>query len=120
MSIKLFDAELKVMEVVWEHGDLPAKEIVEVLRKQIAWNKNTTYTVIKKCVEKGALERIEPNFICRARISKEEVQTFEVNELVNKLFDGSESLFFASLVDKKSVPADVLERLKKFVEGDNQ
>jgi len=122
MQIKLFDSELQVMEVIWKEGDLPAKRIAKILGAQIGWNKNTSYTVIKKCVEKGAIERIEPHFICRARISKEEVQTFEVEELVNKLFDGSESLLFASLVDRKKVPDDVLERLKKLVatEGERQ
>jgi len=120
MRIKLFDSELQVMEVIWREGDLSAKHIAEILGAQIGWNKNTSYTVIKKCVEKGAIERIEPHFICRARISKEETQAFEVDELVNKLFDGSESLLFASLMDRKNIPGDVLERLKQLVvtEGD--
>ena len=115
MSIKLFDSEFKVMEVVWKQGELPAKKIVEVLREQIGWNKNTTYTVIKKCVKKGAIERIEPHFICRPLISKKEAQAFEVDELVNKLFDGSESLFFASLIDRAKIPDDALERLRNFM-----
>ena len=122
MSIKLFDSELKVMEVIWKEGSLPAKRIAEILGEQIGWNKNTSYTVIKKCVAKGAVERIEPNFICRSLISREQAQAFEVDELVNKLFDGSESLLFASLIDREKVPDDVLEKLKKLVasEGDGQ
>jgi len=116
MHIKLFDSELQVMEVIWKKGDLPAKQIAKILEKQIGWNKNTSYTVIKKCVEKGAVERTEPHFICRALISKEQTQAFEVDELVNKLFDGSESLLFASLLDRKKVPGDVLSRLRMFVE----
>ena len=122
MSVKLFDSELKVMEVIWKEGDLPAKRVAEILGEQIGWNKNTAYTVIKKCVSKGAIERIEPNFICRPLISREQAQAFEVGELVNKLFEGSESLLFASLIDREKVPDDVLERLKKLVvtEGDGQ
>ena len=122
MSVKLFDSELKVMEVIWKEGSLPAKRIAEILGEQIGWNKNTSYTVIKKCVAKGAVERIEPNFICRSLISREQAQAFEVDELVNKLFDGSESLLFASLIDREKVPDDVLERLKKLVtsEGDDR
>ena len=53
--MKLFDSELKVMEVLWEQGDKPAREIVDVLSERIGWNKNTTYTVIKKCIEKARL-----------------------------------------------------------------
>jgi len=115
MSIKLFDSELKVMEVLWSEGDITAKRIVEILKAQIDWNKNTTYTVIKKCVEKGAVERIEPHFICRALVSKEDAQDYEIDELTNKLFDGSASLLFASLLERQAIPNDVLEKLKNIV-----
>ena len=57
MNTKLYDSELKVMEVLWKEGDDSAKHISEILNAEIGWNKNTTYTVIKKCVAKGAIER---------------------------------------------------------------
>ena len=115
MSIKLFDSEFKVMEVLWKEGDLPAKQVADILGEQIGWNKNTSYTVIKKCVGKGAILRIEPHFICRALISKEEAQAFEVDELVNKMFEGSEGLLFASLMERGKITNDVLDKLKKLV-----
>ena len=64
MAIKLFDSELKVMDVLWKEGDKTAKQISDILKEEIGWNMNTTYTVIKKCIAKGAIERSEPNFIC--------------------------------------------------------
>ena len=57
--MKLFDSEWKVMEVLWQENDRTAKEISLRLADSIGWNKNTTYTVIKKCIEKGAIERRE-------------------------------------------------------------
>ena len=66
MRIKLFDSELKVMEVLWRNGPLPAGRIAKILKAETGWNRNTTYTVIKKCIEKGAVMRTEPNFICTA------------------------------------------------------
>ena len=112
MSAKLFDSELKVMEVIWKEGSLSAKAIAETLGASVGWNKNTTYTVIKKCIEKGAIERTEPNFICRALISKDEVQGAELDELVDKLFDGSAELLFASLVGRKKLSEDMIKKLK--------
>ena len=55
MNTKLYDSELKVMEVLWKEGDDSAKHISEILNAEIGWNKNTTYTVIKNCVAKGAI-----------------------------------------------------------------
>ena len=53
MEKTLFDSERKVMEVIWKEGDVTAKQISLTLRDTIGWNKNTTYTVIKKCIQKG-------------------------------------------------------------------
>ena len=69
MEQQLFDAELHVMRLLWSEGDKSAKELVTILRDSIGWNKNTTYTVIKRLVQKGAIERIEPGFICHPLIS---------------------------------------------------
>ena len=68
MDIKLFDSELKIMNVLWTQGDVSAKHISNVLKEEIGWNMNTTYTLIKRCIKKGAIERLEPNFICHALI----------------------------------------------------
>lgn len=91
--MKLFDSELKVMEVLWEQEPRSAKEIVEILSARIGWNKNTTYTVIKKCIEKGAIEREEPGFLCRALVTRDEVAQSETEQLIDKMFGGSSELF---------------------------
>lgn len=119
MSIKLFDSELRVMEILWREGDKTAKQIVDILSQQIGWNKNTTYTVIKKCIDKGAIKRTEPNFICHALIPREQVQAQETTELINKMFDGSISLLFASIVDNKNLSKVDIERLKQIVNNLN-
>ena len=89
MDIKLFDSELKVMDVLWKQGDAPAREIARVLTDELGWNVNTTYTLIKRCMKKGAIERSEPGFFCHALIPKSAVQEAETDELINKVYDGS-------------------------------
>lgn len=116
MDIKLFDSELKVMNVLWREGDMTAKHISDVLKEETGWNMNTTYTLIKRCIKKGAIERSEPNFMCHALIPKEEVQEAETNELINKIFDGSASNLFAALLSSKKIPAEQIKRLKQIVE----
>ena len=54
MQSKLFDSELKVMGVLWREGDCAAKHISDVLKQEVGWNMNTTYTLIKRCIGKGA------------------------------------------------------------------
>lgn len=116
MNLKLFDSELKVMENLWKEGDLTARQLVKLLQEQVGWNKNTTYTVIKKCIDKGAIKREEPNFLCHALITKEQAQTQEVDELIDKMFGGSADLLFASLLGKKKLSESTMEKLKSMIE----
>jgi len=116
MDIKLFDSELKVMDILWKEGDCTARHIAEVLSVQVGWNINTTYTLIKRCMKKGAILRSEPNFMCHALIPKEQVQEAETEELINKIYDGSTDKLFAALLGRKKLSRDEIDRLKKLVD----
>ena len=116
MQVKLFDSELKIMGVLWREGDATAKHISDVLKEETGWNKNTTYTLIKRCIKKGAIKRSEPNFMCHALISKEEVQKAETEELINKVYDGSVDKLFAALLGSRKLSARQIEKLKQIVE----
>ncbi len=114
--IKLFDSERKVMEVLWREGTLTAGQVVKILKEETGWNRNTTYTVIKKCVEKGAIKRSEPGFVCEALISRQEVQDYETEELIDKMFDGSKEKFFAAFLDGKKLSKKEVEQLRRMIE----
>lgn len=116
MTVKLFDSELKVMNVLWKNGDTTAKRIAEILGEEVGWNVNTTYTVIKKCVTKGAIERREPNFLCHALMTQREARENETAELIDKLYEGAADKLVACLIDSKRLSADDIARLKAMVE----
>ena len=113
--MKLFDSELKVMDVLWRLGDRTAKEISSILGEETGWNVNTTYTLIKRCIKKGAIERSEPNFMCHALIPKEQVQEAETNELINKVYDGSVDKLFSALLGRKKLSQSQIEKLEQIV-----
>ena len=115
MDIKLFDSELKVMDVLWKRGDTPAREIARELTGELGWNVNTTYTLIRRCIKKGAIERSEPDFMCHALIPKSDVQAAETDELINRIYDGSADKLFAALLGRKKLSAEQLERLRQIV-----
>lgn len=117
MIVKLFDSELKVMNVLWREGDSTAKHISNVLNEEIGWNMNTTYTLIKRCIKKGAIKRTEPNFMCHALIPREKVQLEETKELIDKMFDGSIDKMFAALIGNKQLSARQIQELKDLVKN---
>ena len=115
--MKLFDSELKVLDVLWEQGETTAKGIVDILREKVGWSRTTTYTVIKKCIDKGAVGREEPNFICRALVSKKQTQETEIKELVNKLFGGMSDQLVTSILWQKDHTPEEIERLKDIIKN---
>lgn len=116
MNAKLFDSELKVMEVLWREGDTPARQIAALLTEEVGWNVNTTYTLIKRCMKKGAIARSEPGFLCHALIPREAVQAAETDELIDRLYGGSADRLFSALLDRKRLSPQELRRLWELVE----
>jgi predicted transcriptional regulator len=114
-TVKLFDSELKIMDIVWEKEPVSAKEISLIAADTIGWNKNTTYTIIKKLIEKNAIVRTEPNFVCTSLIKKEDVQKAETMNLIDKLYNGSKKAFFAAFIEE-NISEDELAELKKLIE----
>lgn len=115
-SIKLFDSELKLMKLLWGNAPITAKELTLLASEAYEWNKNTTYTIIKKLIEKNAIKRDEPNFVCSPLVTKEQVQEIETENLINKLFNGSKKAFFAAFINKQKLSADEIEELKRIIE----
>lgn len=114
---RLFDSESKVMELLWDREPVSAKELSVVAAEKIGWNKNTTYTILKKLEAKGFIQREEPGFICRSRVSRREVQQAELQSLADRLFAGSKKALFSALLEEETLSADEIaawrERLGK-------
>ena len=116
MKEKLFDSEAKIMEIIWERGPLPAKEISLIAADRIGWNKNTTYTVIKKLEAKGFIRRDEPGFICTPLVSQEEMQKKEALTLLNKFFGGSRKALFSALLEEEDLTDSEIQELRELID----
>ncbi len=117
MQEKLFDSEAKVMEIMWERGPLSAKEISLIAAETIGWNKNTTYTVIKKLEAKGFIRRDEPGFICTPLVSQEQVQKKEAESLLNRFFGGSRKALFSALLEDEKLSDKEKEELRDLIDN---
>lgn len=109
-DIRLHEGELNIMELLWSNKVLAAKDIAKIIKEYIGWEKNTTYTVIKRLIEKGAVKREDPGFLCKAVISKRTVQAIETKVLLDKLYNGSLSTFLTEYLKiQKLSKGEVLE-----------
>ena len=116
MEHKLYDSELRVMELVWDGEPISAKAVSLLAAERYGWNKNTTYTVIKKCEAKGILHREEPGFVCTSCISREEICRSETRGLIDKLFGGSRRALFSALLEDEELSAEELDELRAMID----
>ncbi len=116
MKQKLFDSEAKVMEIIWAKSPVSAKDISLIAAETIGWNKNTTYTVIKKLEAKGFIKRNDPGFICTPLVSQEQVQKAEAASLVKKIFGGSRKALFSALLEDEPLSEEEIDELRKLID----
>ena len=117
MKEKLFDSEAKVMEIIWAKSPIWAKDISLIAAETIGWNKNTTYTVIKKLEAKGFIQRDDPGFICTPLVSQSQMQKIEAASLVNKVFGGSRKALFSALLEDEPLSKEEINELRKLIDN---
>ena len=119
---KIYDSELKILQLLWNEGNMPARDLANRLKKSTNWKKTTTYTIINRCINKGLIERLGNDFICHAVLTKEEAQKQEFKILVTRMFDGSSNSLATSLSSKSKMTTSQIEKLchmiSEFIEDD--
>ncbi len=114
-EIRLHEGELNVMELLWSNKMLAAKDISKIIKEYIGWEKNTTYTVIKRLIDKGAISREDPGFLCSAKVTKKEVQQIETNALLSKMFNGSLTTFISEYLGNCKLTTEEVIELQRIL-----
>jgi predicted transcriptional regulator len=104
------------MELLWSNNNLPAKDMAKIIKDYIGWEKNTTYTVIKRLIDKGAVKRTDPGFICEALITKKDVQKIETEALIDKVFDGKLEVFLNEYLMNLDMNAEQTRIIRKILD----
>ena len=119
-EIRLHEGELNVMELLWSNSVLAAKDIAKIIKEYIGWEKNTTYTVIKRLIDKGAVSREDPGFNCRAQITKKEVQRIETEALFSKMFNGSLNVFIQDYLGQRKLTTEEIIELQRMINNNQK
>ena len=109
-EFKLFDAEYKFMDIIWELEPINSTELTKVCLKKLGWKKSTTYTMIRKLAGRGILKNENATVV--ALVKREEVQKHDSEVLLEKAFDNSLPALAAFLQDNKLSQQEA-EELKK-------
>lgn len=113
---RLSNSQIKVMRLVWEGEPITAKEVAVRAAGCYDWNKNTTYTILKSLVEKGSVNRTEPDFVCTSAVTLDEVRRTATHGLIEKLYRGSSSAFFSAFLEDEKLSREELESLRRLID----
>ena len=112
---KLFDAEYRLMEVLWEHAPINSTRLVAVCQEKLNWNKSTTYTVLRKLCERGIFQNVDGTV--SALISREEFFALQSERFVEENFQGSLPAFLAAFSRRKKLTAEEVARIREMIDA---
>ncbi len=111
---KVFESEYRYCLIMWEHEPIKTTEIVKLCKERLGWVPTTTYTVMKRLSERGVMQ--VNSQIVTSLVSKEEVQAFELNEMVEKRFEGSLPAFVAAFTKYQPVTDAEIEEIQAMID----
>ncbi|MCH5344560.1 MAG: BlaI/MecI/CopY family transcriptional regulator [Acetatifactor sp.] len=111
---KVFESEYRFCLILWEHEPIKSSELVNLCKEQLGWKPTTTYTVIKRLSERGVLKN--ENTIVSALVTKDEVQAAEIDELVEKKFEGSLPAFVAAFTKHQKITQEEIDEVQQMID----
>ena len=111
---KIHESEYRFCLIMWEHEPVTAVELVKLCQEQLGWKRTTTYTVIKRLGERGVLKNKEGKIT--SLVSKYESQACEIDELVEKRFEGSLPAFIAAFTKHQDMSAEELDEVQRMID----
>lgn len=118
-SSKITDAELEIMQVVWDcDNPISFRDICETLQNRS--KKVTIQTLISRLVDKGALKQEKHDvYYYSALGTRQEYEQAKTEELINKVYRGDVKKLFAALMDSEPLSKEDMVALRKFWQGVN-
>lgn len=112
---KIFDSEYRFCLILWEHEPINSTKLTVLCKEELGWSKATTYTVIRRLAERGVLKN--ENTIVTALVTKEEAQTSEMQDFVDRTFKGSVPAFIAAFVRSNKLSVEEIAQIKEMIDN---
>ncbi len=111
---KIFESEYRFCLILWEHEPISSRELSDLCKEKLGWSKTTTYTVIKRLSDRGVLKN--ENTVVTSLVSKDEAQVSEIDELMEKKFEGSIPAFIAAFARSRKLSQKEIEEIRQIIE----
>ena len=110
---KVFESEYRFCLILWKHEPINSTKLAQICKEELGWSRSTTYTVIKRLSDRGVVKN--ENATVTSLVSKEEVQAAEIDEMVEKTFEGSLPAFIAAFARRQKLSDAEIEEIKQII-----
>ena len=114
-SVRVTEGEYRFCLILWEHEPIKSTELVRLCEEKLGWKETTTYTVIKRLSGRGIVKNEKT--IVSSLVSKEEVQAAQLQELVDKTFEGSLPAFVAAFTKHQNISAREIDSIQEMIDS---
>lgn len=111
---RVFESEYRFCLILWENEPVKSSELVRLCKEQLGWKPTTTYTVIKRLSERGVLKN--ENTVVTSLVTKEQVQAAEIDEMVEKTFEGSLPAFIAAFTKHRKLSGKEIDEVQQMID----
>ena len=111
---KVYESEYRFCLILWEHEPIKSKELVKLCEERLGWKSTTTYTVIKRLSERGVLKN--ENTVVTSLVSKDEIQADQMEEFVEKTFEGSLPAFIAAFTKHQKISDKEIDQVQAMID----
>jgi predicted transcriptional regulator len=123
-SPNLTEAELRLMDVIWEKRQATVGEVAEALPPDLGLAYNTVLTTLRILEEKGYLRHTKAKegraFVYQAVVGRDEASRSAVRYLVSRFFRNSPELLVLNLLEDEELSAKELRRIRALIAEDGQ
>ncbi len=112
---KIFNSEYRFCLILWEHEPINSTKLSKLCKEQLGWSRPTTYTVIRRLAERGVLKN--ENTIVSSLVTKEQIQQAEMEEMMERTFEGSMPAFIAAFGNTKRLTQEDIHQLEALIQS---
>ncbi len=112
---KIFESEYRFCLILWEQEPIKSSELVKLCAQQLGWKPTTTYTVIKRLSDRGVLKN--ENSVVTSLVSKDQAQAAELNEMVERTFEGSLPAFIAAFTKHQKLSEKEIDAVQQMIDA---
>ncbi len=113
-SPKVFESEYRFCLLLWKHEPINSTKLARICKEELGWSRTTTFTVIRRLSDRGVVKN--ENATVTSLISKEDIQVAQMDEMMEKTFEGSLPAFIAAFARRQELSDDEMKEILRIIE----